>query len=60
MIPSGIARSVATTVAISASWRDSAKRSLISSVMGDPVHIETPRSSRARPQIQLANCFQRG
>ena len=48
-MPRGMASSVATTVAMSASWSDSAKRSAISSAIGDPVHIDRPRSSRRSP-----------
>src|SRR5215472_9114640 len=43
-----------------ASCKDRAKRSLISSVMGAPVHIDTPRSRCRRPHTQSANCFQTG
>ena len=35
-MPSGIASTVATSVAISATWSDSANRSVISSVIGRP------------------------
>src|SRR5262245_232118 len=60
MIPSGIARTVATIVAMNASCSDSAKRSLISSVIGPPVHMDIPRSRRITPQVQIKNCFQTG
>src|SRR5688572_10662616 len=43
-----------------ASWKESAKRSLISSQMGAPVHIEVPKSKRTTPRIQVRNCFQTG
>jgi hypothetical protein len=55
-----MARRVATTVAITATWRERAKRSLISSVIGAPVHMERPRSSRTSPPIQSTNCLQIG
>src|SRR4029077_8373607 len=50
----------ATSVAMIATCRDRAKRSLISSQIGDPVHIEVPKSRRATPTIHVANCFQTG
>ena len=47
-------------VAMIASWSESAKRSLISSMMGAPVHMDLPKSSRTTPAIQTRNCFQSG
>ena len=54
--PSGMASSTATMVAMIATCSDSANRSLISSQIGAPVHIELPKSSRTTPQIQVTNC----
>ena len=51
---------MATIVAMIASWSESANRRLISSVIGAPVHIEVPKSSRTSPPIQLTNCCQIG
>jgi hypothetical protein len=59
-MPSGIASTWAIRLAMIASCSDSAKRSLISSVIGAPVHIERPKSRRARPAIQFVNCFHSG
>ena len=47
-------------VAMKAIWRLRAKRRRISSKIGAPVHIDLPRSRRARPAIQVVNCLQRG
>src|SRR6266536_403393 len=52
--------STPTAVAMMASCSESAKRSLISSPIDAPVHIEVPKSSRATPQIHTANCFHIG
>src|SRR3989441_3132195 len=43
-----------------ASYRLSVKRSLISSVMGAPVHIDVPKSNRRMPPIQSTNCHHSG
>src|SRR5947207_8210187 len=45
---------------MTATWSDSAKRSLISCQIGAPVHIDCPKSRRATPQIHVANCRQTG
>src|SRR5687767_7490509 len=43
-----------------ATCSDSMKRSLTSSQIGAPVHIDVPKSSRAIPTIQVMNCCQAG
>src|SRR5436190_7367276 len=55
-----MARATPMAVAMMASWSDSAKRSLISSPIDAPVHIEVPKSNRTTPHIQVANCFHSG
>src|SRR5262245_45643089 len=55
-----MASSTATIVAMIASCSDSMKRSLISSMIGAPVHIEVPKSRRTTPRIQVRNCCQTG
>ena len=55
MTPSGIASATATSVAMIASCMLSAKRSLISSLIGAPVHIEVPKSRRTSPHIHVMN-----
>src|SRR5262252_2305489 len=60
MTPSGIARRMATIVAMIASWSESANRSLISSEIGAPVNIKVPKSSRTIPPIQPRTCCQMG
>ena len=47
-------------VAMMATWKDSAKRSRISSQMGEPVHMDVPKSSRAAPPIHVTNWRQMG
>src|SRR5215470_293919 len=60
MTPSGMASMMATIVAMIASCSESANRSLISSMMGAPVHIDVPKSNRRSPNIQVRNCRQTG
>ena len=60
MIPSGIASATAMSVDRMASSRLSAKRSLISSMIGAPVHIDVPKSRRTSPPIQSTNWRQSG
>src|SRR5262245_51390632 len=55
-----MAMTTATIVAMTATWNDSANRSLISSQIGAPVHMDLPKSSRAAPQSHVTNCFQSG
>src|SRR5580704_18479780 len=43
-----------------ATCSDRANRSLISSQIGEPVHIEVPKSRRAIPTIHTPNCFHTG
>ena len=47
-------------VAMIATCSDSAKRSLISSQIGAPVHIEVPKSRRTTPQIQVSELLPHG
>ena len=51
---------IATKVAINANCRLNSRRILISSLIGRPVHIEVPKSSRTMPQVQTANCCPSG
>src|SRR5262245_33064885 len=55
-----MASSTAIAVAMRASCRLSAKRSLIASLIGAPVHMDVPKSRRASPPIHEANCCQTG
>src|SRR5258706_5496696 len=55
-----MASRTATMVAMMATCSESAKRSLISSQIGAPVHMEVPKSRRTTPQIQVANCCHTG
>jgi hypothetical protein len=45
---------------MTASCSDRAKRSLISSLIGEPVHIDSPKSPFTSPVIQVVNCVQSG
>src|SRR6187200_2450738 len=51
---------MATRVAITASSRLSSRRTLISCVIGCPVHIDWPKSNLTNPLIQLTNCCATG
>src|SRR6266850_4259130 len=55
-----MASTTAMIVAITASWKLRAARSLISSMMGEPVHIDVPKSSRRMPHIHVTNCHHIG
>ncbi len=59
-IPSGMPSITARTIAITESSRLNSNRIAISCAMGRPVHIETPKSPRINPHIQLPNCTHRG
>src|ERR1700720_4369383 len=52
IVPSGIAITTATIVAMTATSREIGKRVAISVMTGLPDHIELPKSNRARPQMK--------
>src|SRR5687768_8918215 len=55
-----MARTTDRMVAMMATCSESVKRSLISSQMGAPVHMEVPKSRRATPAIHTRNCCHTG
>ena len=59
-MPKGMAISTETTVAASASSRESGRRISSSSTTGRPVQSELPKSKRSTPQSHVPNCTSSG
>ena len=60
IVPSGIAMTTATMVAMTATSSEIGKRVAISVITGLPDHIELPKSNRARPQMKSMNWMTHG
>src|ERR1700733_14539435 len=60
IVPNGIAIETAISVANTATSSDTGNRVAISLITGFPDHMEIPKSPRASPQTNCANCTHNG